>query len=542
MSKNPALEYLYCESNELTSLDVSKKPLLEYLDCSDNALPNLDVSQNPALEYLYCSSNQLTSLNVSQNPALIDLRCSDNALPNLDVSKNPALEYLVCEANQLTSLDVSCNNRLDYIKCSDNAVTVMIDQSRKLALSKLDGFDVTRASDWVGGTVENGVLTVDDGADKVTYTYNIGQGYTKQFTLKIKLDTSEPTPTPTPTIAPTATPAPTSTPIAPCDIGNADVAAIPEQTYTGKALTPKPGYVKVNGRTLKEGTDYTLSYENNVEPGTAKIVITGIGNYTGKRTVTFTINGLVKEIKLSTDKLVIKKGKTGTLKAEVLPATAADKSLTWKSSNAKVATVDANGVVKALKKGTVTITATANDGSGVSASATVVVMNTLPKSVSIDKKKASLEVGDTLKLKATVKPTDADDRSVTWTSSNPAVAKVSKKGKVTAVSVGTAKITATTANGKTAVCKITVKPTKVTKITIKGKDTMRVGKTQMLKAKIAPSNATDKTVKWKSSNPAVATVDENGLVTAIKKGKVTITATAKDGSKVKAVFKIQVKK
>lgn len=327
-----------------------------------------------------------------------------------------------------------------------------------------------------------------------------------------------------------------------CDIGNADIAQIPAQTYTGKALTPKPAYVKVAGRSLAEGKDYTLAYENNVEGGTAKVTVTGIGNYTGKRTLTFTISELVKEIKLSPDKLVLKKGKSGTIKAEVLPASAADKSLTWKSSNTNIATVDANGVVQTLKTGTVTITATANDGSGVSATTTVVVMKTLPKSVSIDKKKATLEVGDTIKLKATVKPAKADDRSVTWTSSNPDVAKVSKKGKVTAVSVGTAKIIATSANGKTAVCKITVKPTKVSKITIKGKNTMKVGETQTLKAKIAPGKATDKSLSWKSSNTAIATVDENGVVTAIKKGSVSITVKALDGSKVKAVFKIKIKK
>ena len=103
-------------------------------------------------------------------------------------------------------------------------------------------------------------------------------------------------------------------------------------------------------------------------------------------------------------------------------------------------------------------------------------------------------------------------------------------------------ITATSSSGKTATCKITVAGAKVKKITIEGKSKMKVGETQTLIANILPEFAENKDLKWKSSSRKIATVDENGVVTALKKGTVKITVTAKDGSKVKATFAIKIKK
>ncbi len=95
-----ALTDLYCDGNQLTSLDVSK---------------------NTALKYLYCENNQLTSLDVSKNSALIQLDCHNNQLKSLDTN-NPALQYLYCKNNQLTSLDVSKNTALKYLYCYNNQI------------------------------------------------------------------------------------------------------------------------------------------------------------------------------------------------------------------------------------------------------------------------------------------------------------------------------------------------------------------------------------------------------------------------------------
>ena len=161
-------------------------PNLTKLKCSENQLTELDVSQNKELEYLDCVGNQLTELDVSQNPALKYLHCSDNQLTELDVRSNTALERLLCQKNQLTSLDVSQNTNLVRLSCSDNKIDINIEEtSRTFDLSTLPGFDVSKATNWKGGTVNGSILTVDDGATEVTYFYDCGRGFAGIFSLQV---------------------------------------------------------------------------------------------------------------------------------------------------------------------------------------------------------------------------------------------------------------------------------------------------------------------------------------------------------------------
>ena len=136
VSANTALTYLYCHSNQLTKLDVSANTALTYLSCSSNSLTSLDVSRNTALMNLSCYSNSLTSLNVSRNTALTDLWCESNQLTELNVSANTALTQLVCNANQLTELDVRQNTALTGLWCYDNQLT-KLDVSANTALTWL---------------------------------------------------------------------------------------------------------------------------------------------------------------------------------------------------------------------------------------------------------------------------------------------------------------------------------------------------------------------------------------------------------------------
>ena len=136
LSKNTALTGLICFHNQLTTLDVSKSTALTALYCDNNQLVTLDVSKNTALTGLYCSDNQLTALYVSRNTALTDLWCSNNQLTTLDVSQNTALEKLYCNGNQLTTLDVSKNTALTTLDCSLNQLTAL-DVSKNTALTAL---------------------------------------------------------------------------------------------------------------------------------------------------------------------------------------------------------------------------------------------------------------------------------------------------------------------------------------------------------------------------------------------------------------------
>ena len=233
---------------------------------------------------------------------------------------------------------------------------------------------------------------------------------------------------------------------------------------------------------------------------------------------------MVEEISFNKTSVSLKAGETVTLTATVKPDDATDKTVTWSTSDASVATVN-DGVVTAKKVGTATITAKAGDKS---ATCEITVVATPVTSVTLNKTSASVKAGETVTLTATVKPDDATDKTVTWSTSDATVATVSN-GVVTAKKVGTATITAK-AGDKSATCEITVVSTPVTAVTLnKTYVSLKAGETVTLTATVKPDDATDKTVTWGSSDESVAKV-ENGIVTAIGKGLSTITAKAGDTS------------
>ena len=163
-------------------------PNLKELDCSINQLSRLDVSQNTALEKLDCSTNQLASLNLSKNAKLKYLYCSQNELTSLDVSKNTGLDLLNCNRNRLTSLDVS-QTAVTTLNASDNKIDINVEETpRTFDLSTLPGkFDVTKATNWSGGTVSGKTLKVNEGTNQVTYIYDCGKGRSENFTLNVKV-------------------------------------------------------------------------------------------------------------------------------------------------------------------------------------------------------------------------------------------------------------------------------------------------------------------------------------------------------------------
>ena len=249
----------------------------------------------------------------------------------------------------------------------------------------------------------------------------------------------------------------------------------------------------------------------------------------------------VTSISLSEVRLSMNPGNTVDLTVTVLPADADNKSVTWSSSNTAVATVDANGTVTAVAKGTAVITAAAKDGSGKKAACNVTVSQPVTK-LTLSKTSLSLKKGTTEVLKAQAEPANANNKSVTWSSSNTAVATVDANGTVTAVAKGTAVITAAAkdGSGKKAACNVTVGQP-VTKLTLsKTILSLKKGTAAVLKAQAEPANANNKSVTWSSSNTAVAKVGTDGTVTAVAKGTAVITAAAKDGSGKKAACYVTV--
>ena len=183
----PNLKELDCSINQLSRLNVSQNTALEKLDCSTNQLSSLNLSKNAKLKYLYCNQNELTSLDVSKNTGLNLLNCNRNRLTSLDVSQNEKLEWLYCRQNKLTSLDVS-QTAVTTLNASDNKIDINVEEtSRTFNLSILPGFDVTKATNWNGGTVSGKTLKVDEGVDQVTYTYDCGKGRNATFTLNVNV-------------------------------------------------------------------------------------------------------------------------------------------------------------------------------------------------------------------------------------------------------------------------------------------------------------------------------------------------------------------
>ena len=169
----------------------------------------------------------------------------------------------------------------------------------------------------------------------------------------------------------------------------------------------------------------------------------------------------VTGVSVTVENATIKAGETTQATAAVTPADADDTAVTWSSSNATVATVDENGVVTGVAAGEATITATSTVDNTKSGSCTVTVIEaqgSIPVTgVTVTPATTSVQVGKTRSLTATVAPANADNKTVTWSSSNEAIATVNANGVVTGKAVGTVTITATTKVGnKAASCQVTV--------------------------------------------------------------------------------------
>lgn len=252
-----------------------------------------------------------------------------------------------------------------------------------------------------------------------------------------------------------------------------------------------------------------------------------------KLTVNVTVD--LDSISLNKTELNLEKGVSETLKVTYNPEAAGKgKTVTWSSSDAKVATVSKDGKVTAMAPGTAKITASVD---GKTAVCTVNVTATL-KGISLNKSELNLKKGQSEKLVVSYDPADTTDKKdVVWASSDTSVVSVAADGTVNALKGGTAEITAKVSD-KTAVCKVTVKEIHLNEISLsKAETTIAKGETETLKVIYNPEDTTDdKTVIWSSSNPEIASV-KDGVVTAIKAGTTEITAKVGDKT---AVCKVTV--
>ena len=327
--------------------------------------------------------------------------------------------------------------------------------------------------------------------------------------------------------------------------------------YSSKVMKVGESF-QLTARVLPDdATDKTLTWTSsnpNVATVNSEGVVTAVA--AGSATITATTNDgsnlsasctvavyvQASAISLNTNNLTLGVDETSQLVAYIYPSNTTNKTVTWKSSDTSIARVSNNGLVTAVSPGSVTITATTTDGSNLSATCSVTVTERLATSISLNTTTLSLSVNQTSQLTATVLPENASDRSVTWTTNNPNVATVNSEGVVTAVAAGSATITATTNDGSnlSASCAVSVYvPASAISLNTNSL-TLEIDETSQLVAYIYPSNTTNKTVTWRSSDTSIARVSNNGLVTAVSPGSVTITATTTDGSNLSATCSVTV--
>jgi len=430
------------------------------------------------------------------------------------------------------------------VALKDTAVTAditasnVIIEEKKVIKVTLSGAD---------NTASGNLFSAKNSAKNSTINYNINNGAVSVGTVIAEFDKDNLTKTLTFTKTDDATPTRAGkhsenlTFTIGVEDAKTDVSSVAIDDKSTTALI-KGGTLSLSATVDTDATDKTITWKSSDDTvasvdntgkvtanksGTAVITVTATNGTEDTAddktdTITITVTNPANGITLNKTALALTKGSNETLTATVDP-TDADGTVSWSSNNTSVATVDSNGKVTAVATGTATITATIGDKS---AACEVTVTNPAT-GITLNSSTLALKKGNTGQLAATVTPNDADNKSVTWTSSNTNVATVDSSGKVTAVASGSATITATNASGQNATCAVTV-TNPASGITL-NKSTLALtkGSNETLTATVSPADA-DGTVSWSSNNTSVATVDSNGKVTAVAVGTATVTAKAGD--------------
>ena len=537
-----ALKTLNCGGNSIRSLDVSNNKSLIKLLCNNNALSALNVDQNTLLEWLSCDYNNLSSLDVSNNMSLKKLFCGDNYLQALDVSKNTALDLLSCSANKLTTLDLSENRALTTLFCGYNCLASLdLTQNNNLITCNLGnqtlagsicyysegtGYCLNMA-DAVGaekvGNVSgvtgaqydstSGIAMFDEMPPQLVYSYSTGNDAVSEMSVSASVKKQD---------------------VATEVVLDETIATV----ITGEQIT-------VCASVLPEGcAPVIVTYRtgnNKVATVDANGVVTGVG--TGNTWLyAETTNGLqdkcliqvrnvdVESLSIPFSSRNLSIGGAFRFTATVNPSNASDKAVIYRTEDASIASVEAlTGIVRGIKEGTTWIYAEASNG--VSAKCQVTVIRIAAGSVAFSSSSRSVNVGDSITCQATVKPTNATDKTVTYRTGNNKVAIVDANGVVTGVGVGNTWLYAETPNGLQARCLIKVQNVAVESLEIPFTSrNVSVGGKFPFVATVVPANATDKTIIYRTGNSAVATVDcETGVVTGMAVGKTWLYAESPNG-------------
>ncbi len=445
-------------------------------------LTTVDVTNNTGLRTLICDNNNLESLLIQQadgvNSTLEVLSVNNTGLASFDVSPFVALRQFACSDNHVEAIDFTPLKILDSLVCSYNDIR-KLDISGNPLLRYLDVTSNPLDTIFLSATQkvpsllkpETAVLYyLIDGITVTPDTLRIFVGETKQVSASV----------------------------------------IPAEAVDKT----------VNWSSNDEGIASVSSYGEvtGIDVGSCTVTATSWGHTAQCHVIVMPID--VESVSLDCDTKDMVPGERFVLHANVLPENATDKTVTWDTTDSGVATVSSSGEVTAVGPGSCIISATSG-----TKTATCKVIVTVPvSSITLDQTTKELNVGDSFTLQATVLPDNATDKTVIWTTSDPKVAAVSSSGIVTAMGPGACTITAN-CGGKSVSCSVSV-VVPVASVTLdQVTKELNVGETFTLKATVLPDNSTEKVVVWNTSNSSVASVTLFGVVTALKAGSCTITAS-----------------
>lgn len=280
--------------------------------------------------------------------------------------------------------------------------------------------------------------------------------------------------------------------------------------------------------------------------GKATITVRSVCNPTVSATCTVTVKQAVQSIVLNESELMCYSDDITEyrLMANVQPAFADNKNVKWMSSDTNVVSIGTDGKITINGVGTATITCTSSSKTSVKALCQVTVKQPMTGIV-LDMTEIEMysDDDDGIQLTATIVPAETDDTDIIWQSDNEYVAIVSDAGLVQAVGKGTAHIICSSARKPEdtyTICTVTVKQ-HVEDLDIEGNTAALLpGETVQLQVNCYPEISDNTNVVWKSENPTVVSVDDNGLVTALNYGTAVITASTTDGSLLSATYAIEV--
>lgn len=248
----------------------------------------------------------------------------------------------------------------------------------------------------------------------------------------------------------------------------------------------------------------------------------------------------VSRITLSASANSVNVGESVNITADYKPDNASVKKVVWKSADERIATITEDGIVTGVKRGNARFTATADDGSKSRASISIKVTQKA-ENITINKEEATVDVGKSIVLKATVLPKDTDNKKVEWSSSDTSVATVNNQGRITGVSTGSCEITCTSLSDGAVQSKAKINVQQPVKsVKFDEAPVIYVNESGKLSWKVEPANATNPAISLKSANEKILKVEADGTITGVKAGETYVNAVTTDGSNRRAKIKVVV--